>query len=686
MCQTGAGGKSHFHQSLECIVSCMRDRILGSQPDLVGVLLFGTEKTKVPNGHQGFNHVYLLQDLEEPSATSMRKISLIMAEQQAKATAAAGYASPGGAAKSEEGAKTEDTDFGHIASSDDFDLSNVLWVTSMLFNSSAAKNTRRRVYLLTNDDNPCAASAGARSRALTRSKDLQDANVWIEPFFFAPTPPATFDLGEQSFWRELVGKVRQNYKPARRSSSAPTGASMAAAPSAADAYGGGGGGGGDDGSGGGGSVGGGYVEDQSEEWLKTCVASEEAQLLEKVRRKAHRKRPLWSSDLIVRDGYSISFLMVSIVKSQAKPTSKKLEARTNEELSSETKVVDTSEGTALQKEDLFKAYQFGGRWVYFDAAELATFGKEEGISNPGLTLLGFKDESKLKLHHTVDKAKFIEATEATPGSTQAMSALVDAMHAKGKMALARMSKGAIVPRLVALLPQPRVEEDLANGVAPLPCVMLVVPLPFADDVRSIKKPAALSNDDFTEPQLTAARDLVNALRLPKGKRPIGTVANPAMATHYNYLEVMALNVPGDEVPPMVDGTHPDYAWLAERQPAVDAFREAFQLPDAEGAEEAAGGKKQKTSGGGGGGGVKKEKAATPTTLAEWINAHVAGRLASLTNPILKEFCKQQGLPVGGKKDDLLARVIDFLEEKMQEEAAAGGGAAASSAAAGGDEA
>jgi len=82
----------------------------------------------------------------------------------------------------------------------------------MLFNASSAKNTRRRVYMLTNDDAPCGASPAAKARALTRTQDLKDANVWIEPFFFAPPSPATFDLSPGSFWRELVGDARKNYK------------------------------------------------------------------------------------------------------------------------------------------------------------------------------------------------------------------------------------------------------------------------------------------------------------------------------------------------------------------------------------------------------------------------------------------------------------------------------------------
>ena len=211
MCEPGPGGSpSPFAQSLQCVLACMKDRILGGERDLVGVMLFGTEQTKVPNG-QGFPHIYLLQELEEPSAASMRAISLVAAGAGVTADVKLDTKLDPAAASSSDAASA----FGHLsgASAESIDLGNVLWVTSMLFNHSASKNTRRRVYILTNDDNPCASSPDARKRALTRSRDLQDANVWMEPFFFAPPPPATFDLGPASFWRELVGTVRKNYKP-----------------------------------------------------------------------------------------------------------------------------------------------------------------------------------------------------------------------------------------------------------------------------------------------------------------------------------------------------------------------------------------------------------------------------------------------------------------------------------------
>jgi len=629
----------------------MKDRVLGGERDLVGVLLFGTKETKVPHGQQGgFSHMYELQSLEEPSAGSMRNVSLLLRDAPTPADEAAN-AGP----------------FGHLDDGAALDLSEVLWLTSMLFNNSAAKNTRRRVYLLSNDDNPCAANTSARTRALTRSKDLMDANIWLEPFFFSPPPPRTFDLSEGSFWRELIGPIRERYTPPRRQAG-----DASAAPIAGDA---------NDQSGpstegglgataGGEVIGGHLPEDTSNQWLSSCVMSQGEGLIERVRRSAHRKRILWSSDLCIREGYALSFVMVGLVKLASKPTAKKLDARTNEEISTQSHTTCAEHGTILQKEDLFKGYDYGGHWVYFDPSEVAKFGTEglddlHGASG-SLVLLGFKDREALKVHHNLGANKFIQPTERVAGSGAAMAALVHSMHAKQKMAIARMRKGKQgQPRLVALLPQ-LPEASSATAPMGLPCGLHVIPLPFAEDIRSITKPPALPEHDFSPSQLDAARELVRALQLPPGTSPLGTIRNPATYTHFTYLQTLALNVPGAVIEPTVDGTLPDAAWLAESQPQLQAFQEAFSLPgvDEFAASEGGGAKRQRTATGGSG----CAKPVIPTTLAEWISAHLKDQVRTLTMPTLKEFCKANALPVGGKKDDLVARVGDLLELEMARDA------------------
>ena len=93
---------------------------------------------------------------------------------------------------------------------------------------------------------------------------------------------------------------------------------------------------------------------------------------------------------------------------------------------------------------------------------------------------------------------------------------------------------------------------------------------------------------------------------------MGTVANPAASTHFNYLQTVALNVPGVLVQKTVDATAPDEAWLADpaRQQTIDAFREAFELHDAKAADALANGgaKRQRTTSSGAGAAPKKEKA------------------------------------------------------------------------------
>ena len=121
----------HDAQALQCVAACMRDRILNGEHDLVGVLLFGTMKHKVPEGQQGFPHIYLVQPLEEPSANSMRELSLICQAEDGD-----GSAGPATAVAD---------DFGHMDNTDPLDFANVLWVSSMMFNSTASKNMRRRL-------------------------------------------------------------------------------------------------------------------------------------------------------------------------------------------------------------------------------------------------------------------------------------------------------------------------------------------------------------------------------------------------------------------------------------------------------------------------------------------------------------------------------------------------------------
>jgi hypothetical protein len=132
-----------------------------------------------------------------------------------------------------------------------------------------------------------------------------------------------------------------------------------------------------------------------------------------------------------------------------------------------------------------------------------------------------------------------------------------------------------------------------------------------------------------------------------------------MHKFYSYLQAVA--TAEKEVKVTVDTTLPDAALLAAGEPQQAAFREAFGLSDAPVAS-SSGAKRQKV-----------EKVETPGCLADWVGLWQQGNLSSQTIPTLKAFCKEQGLPLAGKKDDLMARIHDHLVERTKEDQAMAGG-------------
>jgi len=578
-------------QALTCVANCMRDRILGGDQDLVGVLLFGTEHAKAPEDQQSFPNTFVLQEPSVPSATSMRELQLLLQSRQFGA-------------------------FGHLPQSHDFELANVLWMVAILFGAlPKAKSIRRRVFLVTNDEDPCRGSIDKRKRALLRATDLQDAHVQLEPFFFANSS-RSFDLSDGSFWRTFVTQVRTQV--------------------AKD----------DD-------------DDEVEEgdaWVKQCVCADEAELRTKVKRHQHRKRSYASVDLHLSADQVLAVQLVTLVKPFSKPSAQKVDARTNEPLLSEKTTMCSVHATVLQASDLYKAWEFGGHWVYFEAHEIKQMMKDLGGS--GLHLLGFKPVDRLKPYHNLRPAVFLEASEKKrPGSATALESLVVALHKLEKIAICRFIRNS-GPRLVALLPQLR-DVDPETQVVHLPAGFHMVQLPWADQVRAPELPAPLTASDFTPQQLDATLSLVRGLSLPPGAA--SDISNPSAHRHFAFIQHIA--VPGSKVEPTIDGSQPNEAVLAQHADEAQQFIAAFNVdPNAS----AASGERA----------PKRPRAAAveaPTSDADWLELYQSpngtAALAKLTVALLKEFCKKHGLAVSGKKDDLLSRVIEQLTKIAAEDSA-----------------
>ena len=605
--RTEDGADPPLVQALTGVLSCMRERIVGtSSRDMIGVVLYGTEHSKSPAGVQTFDSMYTLVDIDVPSASAMRDVQKLLHGRDFCGA------------------------FGH--SSAPFETANALWYVSILLNSAErAKKCARRVFLLTNDDGS-AASDTARQRALQRVSDLNHARAWIEPFFFRP-PARPFELGDGSFWREVLTQVRSAYRPAE----------------------------GDD-------VPAELEVDRSDSWVDTCVAASSAELFDRLRRTQHTRRSNARLDLQLADGLDLSVQLLSLVRPFAKPAAKKCHAKTNEELTTSTTIMCKTHGSLLTASDTYRGWDFGGQWALFDHYEVSAFNADLG--GRGIRLLGFKPRERLKLYHNMRPSMFVEPTETRPGSTAAVASLVGAMIAKDRIAICRYRRASEPPRLVALLPQPREPADSAR--ARIGVGFHMVHLPWSDEVRRPELPEALPTSAFSDEQLERARDLVRGLALPvqadTGRDPGGpssacaelhpalqAVTNPAAHRHYAWIEYLA--VPGSVLEETVDRARPDEAWLAERAPALDSFKRSFDVADGDGRSDGPAKK------------PRAPKADVPSGLADWLVAHARGELHTHTVARLKDFCKEQSLPTSGKKDDLLGRIRAFLDQRAAEEEA-----------------
>jgi len=285
-----AGQKSRFLQALSCIASCMRERIVSGDSDLVGVVLFGTAESRAPNEMQPFPHTYVLLEPEVPSGAAIRELTKLVETADLSA-------------------------FGCMADAAELELSNTLWLVAMLLNATPrARACRKRVIVISDDDDPSAAKADAKQRAMLRAKDLADAKVKLEPIFLKPAPPRHFDLSHSSFWKQLLDEAQ----PAH----AETGVDEAS---------------------------------EAESWTSGLLCVDEEALSARVRRTQHRKRAYGSVDLRISESQLISLRLVTVVQPFAKPAATKLHAASNEALASERTLLCNQHGSVLQPSDTFKA-------------------------------------------------------------------------------------------------------------------------------------------------------------------------------------------------------------------------------------------------------------------------------------------------------------------------------------------
>ena len=166
---------SNVNEVLRALSSFMKTKIITSDNDRIGLILYSTRLTK---NSLNFNNIYVLQSLEEPDAARIKDIEGIVSKNEFKQV------------------------YGH--SHAETPLFEALTICHNEFKSIEKLSFTKRIFIFTDNDNPNAGNRTDQRRAIQRAHDLGELNVTIELF---PMPSPTLDSYEfdmKKFYADLI--------------------------------------------------------------------------------------------------------------------------------------------------------------------------------------------------------------------------------------------------------------------------------------------------------------------------------------------------------------------------------------------------------------------------------------------------------------------------------------------------
>lgn len=604
--------------ALKCAYSLMQQRLISNPNDMMGVLLFGTEKSKFQEGDEEtgkgglqYPHCYLLTDLDVPAAADVKQLrSMVEDEEEAEGLLQ--------------------------ASKEEVSMANVLFCANQIFTTKAPNFSSRRLFLVTDNDYPHASNRDARNSAAVRAKDLYDLGVTIELFPIShPDRGYTFDRSK--FYNDIVYSAT----PSDPDAPAPLMTDIKPANSSA----------------------------------KDGISLLQS-LLSSVNSRAAPRRALFSScPLEIAPGLKISVKGLILLKRQEPkrttyiylpPDSDKPQIAVG---SSTLMAEDTAR--SVEKVEIRKAYKFGGETVSFTEDEMA---KIRNFGDPILRIIGFKPLSMLPIWANYKHNTFIYPSEEDfVGSTRVFSALHQKLLNDKKMGLAWfIPRRNAVPTLAAVIPG--AERRNEEGEQVMPPGMWIKPLPFADDIREPPETHVVS---APESCIDAMRTIVQQLQLPKAVYDPSKYPNPSLQWFYKILQALALE---EDLPEKAeDRTLPRWRQIHKRagQYVVEFGQELdkqyrmWQKDNQKDVHPTANGgaKRSKPASSSATNGtakkVKQEDGDAGPTDGDMRTAYEKDAVAKFTLPDLKAWLKAKGLGTTGKKAELVDAVTRYFETKME---------------------
>uniref|UniRef100_A0A2Z5TRK7 ATP-dependent DNA helicase 2 subunit 1 n=1 Tax=Reticulitermes speratus TaxID=60591 RepID=A0A2Z5TRK7_9NEOP len=555
--------ESPFGISLQCCKTTMLNKIVSSDRDLVGVILFGTNKT---SNVLNVPHVVVLQELQELNAEKIKQLLNML--------------------------KQQDFDdftnkYGH---SDDFAMSDALWLCQSAFSSSQYKLSSKRILLFTNTDNPHAGSQHKQYQARSKAADLGQVDVDVELLHIG----SNFD--PLLFYKELIQTVKG---------------------------------------------------DDSDEWRLPNASTRFEELQARVYRKDHKKRSVGRILFSLGDGVKFGVSVYNLVRTMYVPKKVWLDRNTNEGVKTSVKKFDSRTGEIMLPSELNKYQEFGFKKITFRPDEVKNLRK---LSGPGLKLLGFKPDSKIKVHHHLRPSSFIYPEEGLiQGSRKLFTALLDRCVERKVVPICSFTpRTNAVPSLVALLPQEEKLDD--SNIQILPPGFHVVYLPYAEDIRTLNTESTAKAD---EEQISNARAVVKKLRFPY--KPY-TFDNPKLQVHWRNIEALVLDY--DERPEVKDVTVPDHEYMSSKLGSLaQEFLDSVYIDDYIPGGKPKTVRKRETDTDSN----KPKKVAKIADFGDMNDIASRGKVDTLKVPELKTYLQNAGIKVTGlKKAELVTKVYQHL--------------------------
>lgn len=486
--------------------------------------------------------------------------------------------------------------YGVVSGSRENSLYNALWVAQALLRKGSAKTSDKRILLFTNEDDPFGNIKGVTKLDMTRTT-LQRAKD-------------AQDLG-------ISIEVLPLSSPDREFNMSLFYADML-----------------------------GLEGDALTEFVPSAVERLQ-DMKDQLRKRMFKKRRYRTFTLSIANGLSIQLSAYALLRSTVPGTITWLDSVTNVPLKTDRSLICADTG-ALMEEAPKQFLSYRNQDIKFSVEEIS---EVKRVTTTQLRLLGFKPLSFLKDYHNLKPSTFLFPTdEEMTGSTKIFIALHRSMLRLNRIAVAFFGSSSH-PQLVALIPQ---DEIISASGQVEPPGMHMIYLPYCDDIRN---PEELHMDpNFQAPhaaneQIKKATAMMKRIDLKDFS--VCQFSNPALQKHYAALQALALEE--DEMPEIKDETLPDEEGMA-RPGIVNTLEEFKQLVYGDNYQEGesnvnAASKKRKAI---------AEKAVQESANYDWEDLAENGKLKDLTVTELKYYLSAHNLPVTGKKEALISRILTHM--------------------------